>query len=244
MIKIDFHIHTREDIDNNIAYSAFDLIDRAAYLKFDAITITNHNIITFSKELEKYAESKDVILFPGFEQSIQHKHVLLINFSNPESIKNFSHIAKLKSNENLVIAPHPFFPGMQSLGKYMYSFPRLFDAIEFCHFYCPQLNFNNEAIRFANRHNLPLIAGSDAHVWEQFGRCYSLVNCKKDKTSIIQAIKAGKITQVAPELTLAKMISIYIKILKNKPSLKRSLIRINGIINRLKHVSETRKSLK
>ncbi|KPA13031.1 phosphoesterase [Candidatus Magnetomorum sp. HK-1] len=244
MVKIDFHIHTSEDIDNNIAYSAFDLIDRAAHLKFDAITITNHNAITFNKDLENYAKSKGLILFPGFEQSIDHKHVLLINFSKPETIETFSDIAQLKTDDNLVIAPHPFFPGMQSLGKDIYSFPKLFDAVEFCHFYCPQVNFNREAIRFSQKNNLPMIAGSDAHVWEQFGRCYSLVKSEKNKTDIIKAIKAGKVISVAPALTLAKMISIYIKILKNKPSLKRSFVRIHGIINRLKNVSETRNILK
>ncbi|MBF0449607.1 MAG: PHP domain-containing protein [Candidatus Magnetomorum sp.] len=244
MLKIDFHIHTQEDPDNQISYSAYDVIDRAAYLHFDAIAITNHNLLTYGNDLETYAENKGVILFPGLEQSINHKHVLLINFSAPESLITYSDIEKTASDQTLVIAPHPFFPGMQSIGKEMYSLTRLFDAVELCHFYCPQLNFNREAVRFSKQYGLPMIAGSDAHVWEQFGPCYSLVNSAKNKTAIIQAIKAGNVQPVAPALTLAKMMMIYFKILKNKPTLKRSLIRIHGIINRLRHVSATRNLLK
>jgi len=244
MLKIDFHIHTHEDRDNNISYNAYDLIDRAAYLNFDAIAITNHNLLTYDNQLESYARDKEVILFSGLEQSIDHKHVLLINFPSPESLTTYNAIETSKTSDTLVIAPHPFFPGMQSMGKKMYGLTHLFDAIEFCHFYCPQLNFNREAVRYSKKFGLPMIGGSDAHVWEQFGNCYSLVNSAKNKSDIIRAIKAGHVQTISSPLTVTKMITIYLKILKNKPSLKRSLIRIHGIINRLRNVSETRNILK
>ena len=244
MLKIDFHIHTKEDRDNQISYSSYDLIDRASALKYDAIAITNHNLLTFNDDLETYARNKGIILFSGLEQSIDHKHILLINFPKPELLTTYKDIEMSKNKDTLVIAPHPFFPGMQSIGKDIYHLSHLFDAIEFCHFYCPQLNFNREAIRYAKQFKQPMIAGSDAHIWEQFGLCYSLVNSPKNKTDIIRAIKAGQIQFIAPPLTLTKMMLIYMKILLHKPSLKRSFLRIHGIINRLSHVSETRKFLK
>jgi len=244
LLKIDFHIHTREDTDNYIEYNAFDLIDRAVALSFDAIAVTNHNIIIYDKELITYAQKKGIVLFSGMERSINHKHLILINFSEAASLDSYEAILRAKQDNNLVIAPHPFFPGMQSLGKDMYIRPELFDAIEFCHFYSPRLNFNREAVRYANHHGLPLIAGSDAHVREQFGRCYSLVKSEKNKDAIIQAIKKGHVQVVAPPMRLNKMIRIYLKILSNKPKLKRTFVRIQGILNRLRHVSETRKYLK
>jgi len=243
LLKIDFHIHTKEDIDNDIDYNAFDLIDRASTLLFDAIAITNHNHIQYDHKLVSYAEKKGIILFQGVERSIHHKHVLLINFSEVDSLDTYESIEAAKADHNLVIAPHPFFPGMQSLGKDMYSMPSLFDAIEYCHFYHPRLNFNREAVRYSKKYCLPLIAGSDAHTREQFGQCYSLVKSEKNKRAIIQAIKKGQIKVVARPLSLIKMIRIYLKILSNKPNLKRSLIRVHGIFNRLLHVSETKKYL-
>jgi len=244
LLKIDFHIHTHEDTDNYIDYNAFDLIDRAVSLSFDAIAITNHNTMLYEEKLVSYAQKKGIVLFPGIERSIDKKHVLLINFSEVESLDTYDAILQAKTDENLVIAPHPFFPGMQSLGKDMYLQAGLFDAIEYCHFYHPRLNFNREAMRYAKRHGLPLVAGSDAHVREQFGRCYSLVKSEKNKSAIIQAIKKGHVQVVAPPLSLNRMILIYLRILSNKPGLKRAFERMYGIFNRLLHVSETRKYLK
>jgi len=243
LLKIDFHIHTMEDTDNFIDYNAYDLIDRAAKLSFDAIAITNHDTIIYDERLVAYAKKKGIILFPGVERSIDHKHVLLINFCEIKSLNTYDAIQKAKTDDNLVIAPHPFFPGMQSLGKDMYSQSTLFDAIEFCHFYNPRLDFNREAMRYAKQYGLPLIGGSDAHVQEQFGRCYSLVKSEKNKNAIIRAIKKGHVQVVAPPLSLGKMIRIYLSILSNKPSLKRAFIRVRGIFNRLCHISETRKNL-
>jgi hypothetical protein len=242
-LKIDFHIHTYEDTDNYIDYNAYDLIDRAVILSFDAIAITNHDMIIYDSKLAAYAEKRGILLFPGVERSIDHKHLLLINFSDIDSLDTYDAIQHAKNDNNLVIAPHPFFPGMQSLGKDMYFHPGLFDAIEYCHFYNHRLNFNREAMRFAKAYGLPLIAGSDAHTQEQFGRCYSLVNSDKNRYAIIQAIKKGHVQVVAPPLTLAKMIRIYLKILSNKPNLKRAFVRIQGIINRLRYLSETKKYL-
>jgi len=244
LLKIDFHIHTMEDEDNHIDYTSYELIDQAAALSFDAIAITNHDLMIYDEKLVTYAKEKGVILFPGVERSIDHKHVLLINFSEIESLNTYETIQKAKNDDNLVIAPHPFFPGMQSLGKDMYSQSKLFDAIEFCHFYNPRLNFNREAIRYAKQYSLPLIGGSDAHVREQFGRCYSLVKSEKNKIAIIKAIKKGHVQVVAPPLRLGKMILIYLKILSNKPGLKRALVRVQGILNRLRRISETRKYLR
>jgi len=243
LLKVDFHIHTSEDTDNEIDYNAYELIDRAAMLSFDAIAITNHDIMMYDEKLAVYAEKKGIILFPGVERTIDHKHVLLINFSQIDSLDSYDAIRKAKNANNLVIAPHPFFPGMQSLGKDMYLQSSLFDAIEYCHFYTPRLNFNREAVRYAKKYGLPLLAGSDAHLQEQFGRCYALIISEKNRDAIIQAIKKGHVQVVASPLRLTKMIRIYLKILSNKPNLKRAFVRVQGIFNRLWHISDTRKYL-
>ena len=64
-LKVDFHTHTAEDPFENINYNAFELIDRASQKGFDALAITNHNTVTYSKELARYAETKGVLLIPG-----------------------------------------------------------------------------------------------------------------------------------------------------------------------------------
>ncbi|CAN2049770.1 Phosphoesterase [Candidatus Magnetomoraceae bacterium gMMP-1] len=244
LLKIDLHIHTREDIDNSISYTARDLIKTARAKGFDAIAITNHNAITYSPELQKFAENQDIVLIPGTEASINNKHILLLNMPYDDNIKTYEDIALRKSPETLVIAPHPYFPGMQSMGRKIEEYPDLFDAVEFCHFYNPCLNFNHEAQRFASKHNLPMVATSDAHIIEQFGNCYSFVDGEKSISGIIRAIKAGRVKIVAPPLSLAKMIRIYIKIMWNKKTLHKMIMRLSGIAVRMARVKMMRERIK
>ena len=68
-LKADLHLHTRER-DRFIAYDARDLIDRAARSGFQVLSITNHDAVTFSADLEGYAWWSGILLFPGVEMTI------------------------------------------------------------------------------------------------------------------------------------------------------------------------------
>ena len=241
-LKIDLHIHTREDSGNKAPYTAFQLIDIACHKGFDAIAITNHSPLHPFDRYKAYAQERGLLLIPGIEKEINNKHVLCINMLH-DKIYTLSDIRRQKQKESLVIAPHPFFPGMQSLGKRLEQYADCFDAIEYCHFYSPRFNFNQEAIRFAHKHQLPMIATSDAHILEQFGSSYSIVYGEKSISGIIHAVKTGQITCVAPPLTLAKMIIIYLKILKNKRTVQSAISRIMGIAWRMSHFREIKKHI-
>ena len=78
-LKVDLHTHTAEDPYEKISYNAFQLIDRASHEGFDALAITNHNVVTYNKELVKYAENKGILLIPGIEATFSMGHVLIIN---------------------------------------------------------------------------------------------------------------------------------------------------------------------
>ena len=82
MLKIDLHTHCNEDpVDRWIKHSAKELIDHAASLNFNVISITCHNKVVYSKGLNEYAKEKDILLIPGAERDIEGRHVLLYNFS-------------------------------------------------------------------------------------------------------------------------------------------------------------------
>lgn len=120
MLKVDLHIHTNEDIhDSYIKYNAKQLIDHASKLKFDVISITNHDTFIFSKELAEYAKEKGILLIPGIEIRIEGKEVLLYNFTEDQikQIKTFEDLRKLKNKSKLIVAPHPYFIKKQCLKK-------------------------------------------------------------------------------------------------------------------------------
>ena len=120
MLKIDLHTHTADDPFDHISYTTKELIDRAAFLGFDALAITLHDKQLAIEGLIPYASERGIVLIRGIERTIEGKHVLLLNFRRgAEDVHSFEDLARLKQHEpGLVIAPHPFFPASSCLGKH------------------------------------------------------------------------------------------------------------------------------
>ena len=210
LVKVDFHVHTADDPEDVAEMSARELIRVAAKLNYGALSITNHNIVTYDSELESYAKRKGLLLLPGAEVTIGRKHVLIINSklrgSNLDKrIKNFEDLAKIKDEETLIIAPHPFHRARVCLGKSLKENLYLFDALEASHFYSKHIKLNEKVERYARRYKLPLVGTSDAHFLFQFGRSYSVIEADKNIGNIVDAVKSGRVEAVTRPLTLLGM---------------------------------------
>jgi predicted metal-dependent phosphoesterase TrpH len=203
-LKIDFHTHTAEDPYDSITYNARQLILKASQKGYDALAVTNHDILISDNKISDYAEEKGILLIPGMEANISNKHVLIINPGFPKNVKSnrFSDLETIKSSDNLIIAPHPYFPGSSSLGNDLDQNIFLFDAIEYSQYYNRFIDFNKKAVAVAHKHKLPLIGSSDCHCIWQFGQAYSFVLAEKNITSIIRAVKEGKTKPHSPPLSL------------------------------------------
>jgi predicted metal-dependent phosphoesterase TrpH len=209
-LKADLHLHTREG-EGFIGYDARALIDRAARAGFQVLSITNHNMITFSADLQGYARERGILLIPGVEATIEGKHVLLYNVDVPPArIRTFADLRRLKRPGWLVVAAHPFFPGPVCLRKRLLEELDLFDAIEFSHFYTRGINFNRPAVRLAREVGLPLLGTSDSHLVRQFGTTYSLIEGEMTVASVLNTIKKGQVTVVSRPLTLPQWAGIMV----------------------------------
>lgn len=212
--KADFHMHTNDDpVDTKmVKHSNKDLIDHAAKLGFEVLSITNHDKITFNSELKEYAQVRGILLIPGVEATIEGKHVLLINYEGLLPFKKVEDLAGLKGSHTLVIAAHPFFPGPLTLQHRLIKHLHLFDAIEHCHFYRPWINFNKKAVQLAKEHKKPMCGTSDAHFLVQMGYTYSMVEAEeKTPEAIVAAIKKGQVSVVTQALPWHVMLPIGIK---------------------------------
>ncbi len=207
-LKVDLHLHTANDLVELVAgrknlIHPKQLIDLAVAQQFDAIAITHHGLQYHDAELFNYAHQKGLLLIHGVETYIHKKHVLLINFSTKKHILTYHDLLRYKSDDVLVIAPHPFYLLPECLGDDLIRYHHCFDAIEFCHFYYKWFNPNRKALRVAQQLGLPVVGNSDAHRQFQFGRAYSYVYAEeKSIPSIIRAIKQGKVEYVSHPLTL------------------------------------------
>ncbi|MBI4639804.1 MAG: PHP domain-containing protein [Candidatus Tectomicrobia bacterium] len=206
-LKIDLHLHTSEDPKDRIRHSARELIEKAKAFGFDALAITNHNARLYTEELRLYAEERGILLIPGVEATIEGKHVVLLNMEyEAGEINTFEDLRKRKREEGLILAPHPFFPSKKALHSKLLEHLDLFDAIELCHFYTRQIDFNKRAISLSREYGLPLVGTSDTHKLWQFNTTYSLVTAEEKKIgSVLEAIKKGKVEVVSTPLSLIKI---------------------------------------
>ena len=215
MLKCDFHLHSREDPKDRIRHSAIDLVDLASARGYDAISITNHCRVTESAELSEYALDKGVLLIPGLELNVGRKHVLAMNVTHDiEDVCTFRGLREYreKHTEIFITAPHPYYPKFSCLWGRLEKNIDLFDAIEYCHFYLSHFNvFNKMAMCMAQKYEKTVIANSDTHRIEQFGRGITYVDSEKKIPAIIDALKNKRVQIESTPLTIPESISIMLR---------------------------------
>lgn len=212
-LKVQFHIHTKQDPIDNIRHTEREMIDNAARLGYDVLSITCHNVVIFSDDLKKYAEEKRMLLIPGIEKSIQKKHVLIINADiRAQNIKSFDDLRNYKKiNPNcLIIAAHPYYPTSIALRKKLDQNIDAFDAIEYSWFHSKKSNsYNQKAVKIAEKYGLPLVATSDNHLLRYFDQGYSLIEAEKKTESIFKAIREKKIMLISHDMPFWKLPLVY-----------------------------------
>jgi len=212
MLKCQFHCHAFGDPVDFINYSPKELIDEAARLKYDVISITCHRKRLFDKDLEKYAKDKGILLIPGIEFEINKQHILGINIDKEiEKVDSFQKLEKYRKSHPhcFIIAPHPYFPEKCVLGKNLEKHIDLFDGIENSFCYTSTINFNKKAIKIAKKYKKPLIATADCHILSYLNIAYVKINAKKDVKSIFKALKKGNFknhTKATSYFKIARMI--------------------------------------
>ena len=204
MIKVELHTHTADDPADYIPHSTHGLIDRAAELGYGALAVTLHDWQLDIRPYLDYARSRGVTLIPGIERTIEGKHVLLLNFSRAShTVASFDDLARLRQKEHgLVVAPHPYFPSPTCLGRALESHADVFDAVEYNAMFTKSLNFNDEAVQWAQTHGKPLVGNGDVHRLRQLGTTYSLVDAPADADAICDAIRHGRVRVEASPLPL------------------------------------------
>jgi len=201
------------DPRDGVPHTARELIHRASELKFDVLAITNHDQVFDTAGVRSFAESKGILLIPGMERTIRRKHVLIINSdARVESIRDFDDLRTLKDRGAAIIAPHPYFPGPTSLGNLFDVNIDLFDGIEYSFFYHRWFNFNEPAVRMAEKNGLRLVGNSDCHNLKNLGRTFSLLRSEKTPQAVVDTLRSGAIQVRTRPLTTPALTGMCIRI--------------------------------
>ena len=216
VLKVDLHTHTADDPIDRIPYSTIQLIDQAASLGFHALAITLHDRQLDVDSVAAYAGERGMVLIPGIERTVEGRHVLLLNFPGDavEDVRSFEDVRRLKRrHEGLVIAPHPYFPGPNSLFGALTRHADIFDAVEHNAMYTASIDFNRAARRWAGSRGKPMVGNGDVHRFEQLGSTYSLVEAERNPSAICTAVAAGRVRIVTRPLRLETAIRLTASIL-------------------------------
>ncbi len=208
-IKIDLHIHTLDDPKDVIDYSAHQLLERAKALGFGVLAITLHDTVFDRPEVFADAAAMGILLIPAVEMRLEGADVIVLNVSPDEvaDLKTFADLRALRARRGdsiFTIAPHPFYVLGGSIGRRLFDEIDCFDAIEICHFHKGLLNPNRRAARVARKFKKPLIATSDAHRLEAFGRHYTSLPRPADLTveSVFATLRTGSLRLTSPSASI------------------------------------------
>ncbi len=215
-IKLDLHIHTLEDPKDKLDYSARELLARARRLGFDVLAITLHDAVFDPPEILEAAARLGILLIPAAEMRIEGADVILLNVSRSdvEGLDNFSALRRLRARRGaslFTIAPHPFYVLGGSMGKRLLAEIDCFDAIECCHFHKGIFDPNRRAAMIARQFGKPLIATSDAHRLNAFGRHYTRVPRPAELTveAVFAQLRAGPMELHSPPATFLDILSTF-----------------------------------
>lgn len=212
--KVDLHIHTLDDPKDVVDYSAHQLLERARELGFSVLAITLHDAVFDRGEVFADAAAMGILLIPAAEVRLEGADVIVLNVTPQEvaRLNNFEDLRRLRARRGdsmFTIAPHPFYVLGGSIGARLFDEIDCFDAIELCHFHATLFNPNRRAARTAKRFGKPLIATSDAHRLQAFGRHYTSIPRPSELTTenVFAALRVGPMRLTSPPASIVDLIS-------------------------------------
>jgi predicted metal-dependent phosphoesterase TrpH len=184
MAKFDLHIHSKYSSDGIM--STKTIIKTAIKNHLNGIAITDHNTIKGGLEAKKY-ETEDFKVIVGSEIMTNQGEVIGLFLSEEIMSKNLIDVlSEIKAQNAIIAIPHPFDEMRHSALQPNEELAQQIDCIEGFNSRCIFQKYNEKAAKYATKHNLPLIAGSDAHFKNEIGNAGIITECEDLREAIIK----------------------------------------------------------
>jgi predicted metal-dependent phosphoesterase TrpH len=192
LLKADFHIHSRYSMDSS---TSLDQIIRACNKKkINCIALSDHGAIEGALQLQKIAPfyvivAEEILTTRGEIMGMFLKELVPSGLSIEESIR------LIKAQGGLFCAQHPFDKIRKDALKaeVMDEIAGQIDLVEVFNARSPLRHSSNLALQFAQQHNLPGGAGSDAHAAFEIGNAYVEMPEFKGKEDFLAALARGQV---------------------------------------------------
>ncbi|QSW98781.1 PHP domain-containing protein [Haloterrigena alkaliphila] len=194
MLSVELHAHSSLSYDGRDPIEL--ILEQADAVGLDAIAVTDHDEIDASLEAAELAADYGLIGIPAMEISSKAGHVLGFGLEEavPPGLSFESTLETIWDQGGLAVIPHPF---QESRHGVMARITRdqlaRGDAIEVYNSRLLTGRANRQAERFARARDLPMTAGSDAHISEMVGQAVTRVDAdERSADAILEAIREGR----------------------------------------------------
>ena len=192
LLKADFHIHTEYSMDCDISLE--EIISRCQETGINCIAIADHDAVDGALKMQSLAPFPVIV---AEEILTPHGEIMgmFLKERIPSGLSIEQTISYIRAQGALVCLPHPFAPfrGLKLDNKRLEELVEQIDIIEVFNARSPLLRDSNKACTFAEKYNIPGIAGSDAHTLNEIGNTYVEMPEFNGRDDFLQAIAAGKI---------------------------------------------------
>ena len=187
-IKLDLHIHSLRSPDG--CMSLEEIIARAKAAGLQGCAVCDHDLPP-----EDLPEFPDFLLIPGIEVSTPQGHLLGYFIRDPvPSGDLFIAAEEIRRQGGLAVLAHPF--ARHSQPQRLEPYVPALDGIEVFNSRAPRKNSQANALakNFAQKHRLFPTAGSDAHVPQEIGNAFAVLETENlSQDAVKAALLAGKV---------------------------------------------------
>lgn len=208
MIKIVFHVHSQYSPDSNLSQEKIAEICRAKNIK--TVILADHNNLAPARIINS------VRIIPGEEIQTKQGEIigLFLKYKIPKGLSLKQSIKKIKKQEGLVVAPHPF-EGLRLKALKKEILIKNINEIDIIEVFNSRNLFNSDnkkACALAKKYKKIQIAGSDAHLASEI--CNTIIEMEKFHSSqeFLKNLKQAKfrIQKAGPWVHLAtKFINFF-----------------------------------
>jgi predicted metal-dependent phosphoesterase TrpH len=189
LIKVELHCHTSASLDGWPSPQA--LIAEAKRKGIQRLAITDHNSIAAAKEAKRMDPG---LIIVGEEIKTTVGEILAYFVTNevPRGLEPMEAIHRLKEQGAVISLSHPFDQVREHWpDKELAEILPYLDGIEIYNSRCFSQRPNQLAAQFAIKHDLPGLAGSDAHTIMEIGQAtmklMAFTNANEFRTVLNQA---------------------------------------------------------
>lgn len=196
-IKVDMHCHTRLSADS--LNDPRKLVETAAFRGLGALCVTDHNGLANALTLSRMPDLP-IKVIPSEEVKSSEGEIIgyFLQELVPKGLTPEETVRRIKEQGGLVAVPHPFdslrsasrlrTPALERLVA-----AGLVDILEVHNARAVRAEDNARAREYAERHNLAMSAGSDAHTLVEVGRAYVEVPPFDTPAEFLSALKEGEV---------------------------------------------------